>query len=95
MRQMTSEDRFSSQNNAGDTTLARTSRIVEDVRVGHQGQVDEVLDLPASKLRPDPIVFAPYFLSGRMRRPIRAADVAGIQGIPQPRGRSDPKSCKA
>ena len=70
---MTSEDKFSSQNNAGVSDLGQDIEDVEDVRVGHQGQVNEVLDLPASNLGPDTIVFAPYFVAGRMRRPIRAA----------------------
>src|SRR4029077_11467923 len=46
---------------------------VEDVRVRHQGQVDQVLDLPVPKLGPDSIIFAPCLIAGRMRRPVSAA----------------------
>src|SRR5215467_818653 len=57
---------------------------VENVRVAHQGQVNEILDLPASNLGPDTIVFAPYFVAGRMRRPIRAAALQEIKAYLDP-----------
>ena len=38
----------------------------------HQGQIDEFLDRAAADLRPDPLVFAPCFLFGRVRRPVNA-----------------------
>src|SRR5260370_2545369 len=41
-------------------------------RVTHQGQIDELLDCAAAELRPDSLVFAPCFLSPRVRRPIDA-----------------------
>src|SRR6266702_8292863 len=46
---------------------------VEDIRVGHQRQVKEFVDISASELRPDPIVLPHYFLAGRAHRPIGAA----------------------
>src|SRR5215469_8676300 len=46
---------------------------IKDVGVGHQGQVNELLDPSASKLRPDTIIFSHYFLTGRVRRPLGAA----------------------
>ena len=36
-------------------------------RVRHHGQIDEFLDRPTPKLRPDSIVFSPRFLFCRMR----------------------------
>src|SRR5216683_2041842 len=42
----------------------------ERVRIVHQGQVNKLLDRPASKLRPDSVVFASYFIAGGMRRPM-------------------------
>lgn len=35
-------------------------------------QVDQLLDLPTSYERPDPIVFLQYFIAGRTQRPIGA-----------------------
>ncbi len=46
---------------------------IEDAGVGHQWQVDEFFDLPASKLRPDAYVFTPGFVTCRMGRPVRSA----------------------
>src|SRR6266849_7585116 len=46
---------------------------VEDIRVGHQRQVKEFVDLSASELRPDPIVLSHDFLASRVHRPIGAA----------------------
>ena len=51
--------------------------------------------VPASKLGPDPLVFAPHFIFGRMRRPIDAQLPEVFETRPPPRGRSDPRSCKA
>ena len=41
-------------------------------RVGHRGQVDERLDRPVPKLLPDPLVFLPYLVVRRVRRPVDA-----------------------
>ena len=67
MRQMTSESRFSSVNNAGVTTSVRTSRVASASGSRHQGQVDELLDRAAPEPRPDPLVFSPHLVSRRMR----------------------------
>ena len=40
--------------------------------VAHERQVDEALDRAASKLEPDPLIFAARLLFGRMRRPVDA-----------------------
>ena len=47
--------------------FAQDVQSVEEVRVGYQRQVNELLDLPVSKLGPDSIVLAPRFIAGRMR----------------------------
>src|SRR6266404_3472027 len=52
--------------------FAQEVHSVEDLRVGHQGQVNQCLNFPATKLRPDAIVLAHYFIAGRVQRPIRA-----------------------
>ena len=70
---MTSEQQVLVDKQRRRHDLGQNVQNVEDVRVGHQGQVNEFLDLPASKQGPDSIVFAPYFIAGRMRRPISAA----------------------
>src|SRR5262245_57198648 len=53
--------------------LGQDVKSVEDIRVDHQGQVNEFLNLPASNLGPDSIVFALHLIAGRMRRPVSAA----------------------
>src|SRR5262249_22879982 len=53
--------------------LCENVQNVEHIRIGHQGQVNEFLDLPVSQQGPDSVVFPQYGLLGRMRRPIRAA----------------------
>src|SRR5215469_9211224 len=45
---------------------------VEDLRVGHQRQVNEFLDLPVSNQRPDSTIFAHYLVARRSRGPIGA-----------------------
>src|SRR5262249_24900600 len=45
---------------------------VENIRVGHQWQVDEFLNLAASKVGPDSIVLALHLISGWMRPAINA-----------------------
>src|SRR6266542_2752801 len=42
----------------------------ESVRVSHRWQINERLDRPVSKLRPDVVVLALYFLVRRPRRPV-------------------------
>src|SRR5260370_17847711 len=39
-------------------------------RVTHQGQIDELLDCAAAQLRPDSLVFPPFFLFRPLRPPI-------------------------
>src|ERR1700676_3534325 len=46
---------------------------VENALVGHQRQVNQFLNFPVTKLRPDPIVLADYFVAGRVQRPIGSA----------------------
>src|SRR5262249_48523229 len=53
--------------------LGQDVQSVEDVRVGHHGQVHELLDLPTPKQGPDSVIFTQYLIPGRMRRPVRAA----------------------
>src|SRR5882762_7500693 len=48
--------------------LRQDLRLIEDVRVGKPGQVNKILDLPTSELRPDSIIFLPYLFSSRMER---------------------------
>src|SRR5262249_7019976 len=46
----------------GRRNLGQDVKSVEDISVGHQGQVNEFLDLPASYLGPDSVVFAHHFI---------------------------------
>ena len=41
-------------------------------RVAHQGEINELFDLAAVELQPDPLIFAPRLVVGRMRRPLDA-----------------------
>ena len=68
MRQITSEHKFSSVNNAGVTTSVRTSTAARRSGLFIKGK-SMIPRSPASNLGPDPIVFVPYFVAGRMRRP--------------------------
>ena len=40
--------------------------------IPHQGQLKHILDRTAPEPRPDPIVFTPHILVGRVRRPFNA-----------------------
>ena len=53
-------------------SLGQNVKNVENLRTRYQRQVYEVLDLPARKLPPDPIVFAPYVVPAGSRRPVCA-----------------------
>jgi len=59
--------------------LGQDVHSVEEVPVGHQGQVDEFFDLSRSHHGPDSIVLAPYLVTGRMWRPISASESKVIQ----------------
>ena len=71
-RQATMANRFASVTLAGGPSLVRTSIVAERCRVAHQRQLDDVLDLAAAELGPDPLVFASRFVFCRMRRPVDA-----------------------
>src|ERR1700721_4205381 len=44
----------------------------EGCRISHQGQLEHILDRNSPESPPDPIVFTPHILVGRVRRPFNA-----------------------